>query len=194
MNTASSQAKQAVLAASVIDRGHFVFAAGNHATVKLEMDHLWEHPPQLATILSLLAKAEGLPPADAILGVPTGGQRLANALGKKLHLPVVQLERVPGGAKQDFRFVSAADKILAKSARSPRIYEDVVTTLSSVAGVVKLLNPAAQNIHALAIWLGGEVQPEYAHGVTPHFLVEEPMPSGPAGTCPACNPALSPAL
>src|SRR6266568_3506156 len=94
-------AKQAIIEAGTFVEGHFIFAAGEHAKIKIEIDHLWNHPAQLATILELLAKADGLPPADVILGVPSGGQHLADALGAPEYtgLPVVKLERVPGGAK-----------------------------------------------------------------------------------------------
>ncbi len=172
----------------MLREGHFVFAAGDHAVRKLDADYLWEHPEPLAVVLAGLARADGLPPADVLLGVPRGGQYLADRLGgpEWLGLPVVQLERVPGGAKQDFRFASEADRELALDAKSPRIYEDIVTTLSSVAGVVRLLEPERQDIHALAIWRRGELRPEYASGVTPHFLVEEPMLSYAPSQCPVC--------
>jgi len=145
--------------------------------VKLEMDTLWEHPAELAVILDLLATPLDAPPADVILGVPEGGQRLAEVIAKKTGIPLIRLERIPGGAKQDFRFTTPTDQRRALSAKSPRIYEDVVTTLSSVAGVVKLLDPAHQDIHAVAIWRRGQVKEQYAVGVKDHYLVEEILPS-----------------
>lgn len=166
--------------------GHFVLADGAHATTKLEMDNLWQHHQELAVVLDLLAEAKGLPPADVVLGVPNGGQRLTLELVQtgRLQTPVAQMERVPGGAKQDFRFVSMADEELALGASSVRIYEDVVTTLSSIAGVVKLLDPSKQRISSLAIWRRGEVKAEYRHGLTDYYLVEELIPSFSADICP----------
>lgn len=178
--------RQAIKRAGVLTHGHFVFADGDHAMVKLEMDKLWEHPKELDVVANALAEAKDLPPADIVIGVPTGGQRLAVKTG----LPMAYLERVPGGAKQDFRFVSVRDETLARGAKSVRIYEDVVTTLSSVAGVVKLLEPSRQDIHLLAIWRRGETKPKYAQGVTCHYLVEEMFPSFPPDQCPVCNPTL----
>jgi len=182
----TSKTKQAVTGAGAFITGHFIFADGEHAITKIDMDYLWEHPDHLETVLVLLAKADGLPPADVILGVPTGGQRLAEAIAVKTGLPLARLERVPGGAKQDFRFVTPEDQALALGATAPRIYEDVVSTLSSIAGVVRLLEPTGQDIHSLAIWRRGRVRDYYRQGITDHYLVEETVTNYAPADCPAC--------
>jgi len=184
MSTVAEEVKAAVAEASVLERGHFIFANGDHSLVKLEMDKLWQHPDSLRTVLRFLAEARDLPLCDVILGVPTGGQRLADAVGLMLQIPVVQMHRAVGGTKQDFCFATAADRDLAARAKSPRIYEDVVTTLSSVAGVVKLLSPQEQDIHSLAIWRRGSVLPQYRMGVTDHYLVEEELEQFAPSECP----------
>lgn len=173
--------------AQVIQSGHFIFADGDHATQKIEMDHLWEYPDELAVVVRALAAAEGLPVADVILGVPEGGQSLADAIGRSNGLPVVKLERIPGGTKQDFRFCGDRDRKLALAAKSPRIYEDVVTTLSSIAGVVRLLNPELQSIHSLAIWRRGATKLQYRRGLSDYYLIEEDLPSYAPGKCPVCS-------
>ncbi|MDQ5943843.1 MAG: orotate phosphoribosyltransferase [Patescibacteria group bacterium] len=178
-------ARQAVLDANVLTKGHFVFADGSHADIKLEMDNLWSSPKNLDIVLDLLANAEGLPPADVVLGVPTGGQLLAQELVRsgRVKAPIAMLERIPGGKKQDFRFVSKEDEQLVMQANSIVIYEDVVTTLSSIAGVVKLLKPLKQDIHSLAIWRRGEVKSKYHQGIKDHYLVEEILPQYVASVC-----------
>lgn len=185
MNSSQKTAKQAVLDAGVLTKGHFVFADGSHADIKLEMDNLWNSPDNLDTILDLLAQAEGLPVADVVLGVPMGGQLLAEELvrSSRVNAPIAMLERVPGGKKQDFRFVSKEDEQLAIQANYVIIYEDVVTTLSSIAGVVKLLNPLKQDIYSLAIWRRGDVKSKYKEGVKDHYLVEEILPQYDASVC-----------
>lgn len=182
------EARDAVTRSGVLTTGHFIFADGEHATTKLEMDRLWDYEEHLETILRLLAQGDGLPPADIILGVPIGGQRLTSELHMRelVPIPLVRLERVPGGVKQDFRFLTETDRQLAEGAKSVRIYEDVVTTGSSIAGVVRLLNPSRQEIHALSIWRRGEIKERYAQGVTHHFLVEEPVPNYSPEQCPVC--------
>lgn len=178
-------ARQAVLDANVLTKGHFVFADGSHADIKLEMDNLWSSPKNLDIVLDLLANAEGLSPAEVVLGVPTGGQLLAQELVRsgRVEAPIAMLERIPGGGKKDFRFVSKEDEQLAIQANSIVIYEDVVTTLSSIAGVVKLFNPLKQDIHSLAIWRRGEVKPKYRRGIKDHYLVEEVLPQYDASVC-----------
>src|ERR1700683_2028658 len=88
-------AKTAVLEAGCLISGHFVFAAREHALQKLELDYLWNHPHELDVILDELARADGLPPADAILGVPTGGQRLAEALAPPSYTRLALIRLVP---------------------------------------------------------------------------------------------------
>jgi len=185
LNSTQSIAKQAVLDANVLIKGHFVFADGSHADIKLEMDNLWNNPDSLNTILDLLAQAEGFPVADVVLGVPIGGQLIAEELVKsgRVKAPIAMLERVPGGKKQDFRFVSKQDEQVAKQASRIIIYEDVVTTLSSIAGVVKLLKPLKQDINSLAIWRRGEVKPKYRRGIKDHYLVEEVLLQYDASVC-----------
>src|SRR6266498_1910185 len=99
MNMSKSAAKLAVMNAQTFIDGHFVFANGDHATTKIDMDFLWDHPTQLHTILTMLTAAQGLPPADVILGVPPGGQLLAEALSQPTYtgIPIAKLERIPGG-------------------------------------------------------------------------------------------------
>lgn len=180
--------KAAIHRAHVLTQGHFIFADGAHATLKLEMDNLWKHPEELKTVLHHLAeRGEGLS-ADVVLGVPSGGQQLADGALERgfVARPIAHLERVPGGAKQDFRFCSEHDEQLVRKAQLIVIYEDVVSTMSSIAGVVRLLNPAAQEIHAVAIWRRGTLLPPYSAGIVPHFLVEEEIPMYSPDKCPVC--------
>ncbi|OGK16635.1 hypothetical protein A2690_03405 [Candidatus Roizmanbacteria bacterium RIFCSPHIGHO2_01_FULL_39_12b] len=178
--------RESILAAGVLINGHFVFADGDHSFNKLEMDNLWDHPNQLALILHALAAAESLPEADVLIGVPSGGQRLVTTMHELGfdERPIAWLERIPDGRKQDFRFRAKADRELALSASSPRIIEDVVTTLSSVAGAVRLLRPDVQEIHALAIWRRGKAKPQYSTGFTAHYLIEEELPTYSPEECP----------
>jgi len=59
-NSIMTDAKRAILDADVPTKGHFIFADGAHAIIKLEMDNLWDHPNELRVILDLLAGADGL--------------------------------------------------------------------------------------------------------------------------------------
>jgi len=189
-----SNVRQAIMDARVLMGGHFVLANGEHTTLKLEMDNLWQHPKQLELVLdrmthlstSLEVKTMSGSYFGVVLGVPTGGQRLAEELVRsgRVKVPLARLERVPGGRKQDFRFVSEEDEQLAKNANKILIYEDVVTSGSSVAGVVRLLDPPRQEIHTLAVWRRGKIKAEFRVGITEHYLVEEEIPTFSSDQCP----------
>lgn len=184
----SDRIKKAIDRAGVKIHGHFIFADGAHATVKLEMDNLWKHPDELELVLQYLSELGESLAADVVLDVPSGGQHLAEAAIERglILRPIAYLERVPGGEKQDFRFCSERDAQLAAEAERLVIYEDVVSTMSSIAGVVRLLNPTSQEIHSVAIWRRGVLLPEYSAHITPHFLVEEEIPMYPPDECPVC--------
>jgi len=185
------ETREALDRASVRVAGHFVLAAGGHTDVKLEMDKLQKSPEDLRVVLELLAKfGDSLHP-DVILGVPSGGQLLAEEISKLdlVAAPFVEIERVPAGAKQDFRYRDESGERLAMEAERVVIYEDVVSTMSSIAGVVRLLKLGGlqQDIHSVAIWRRGVLTPEYSVGVTPHFLVEEEIPIWTEAECPVCR-------
>ncbi len=181
--------KAAIDRAGVRIHGHFVFANGGHSEVKLEMDKLRDSPAELQEVLALLGKLGKSLNPDVVLGVPSGGQWLADELAqlRMISAPVVALERIPGGEKQDFRFRSELDQMLALRARRLVIFEDVVSTMSSIAGVVRLLDPVMQDIHSVAIWRRGVLLPQFSQGVTPHFLVEEEIPIYEKDQCPVCG-------
>lgn len=182
--------RDAIVRAGVLTDGHFVFVDGDHALLKVEMDKLWEHDAELSLVLEALAHKQGLTKPDAILGVPRGGQKIAEALVARglTTVPLIHIERVPGGAKRDFQFCSEADRVLAENAKNILIYEDVVSTLSSIAGVVKILNPEKQHLESLAIWRRGEPKEKYRVGVTDFYLVEESVETFTPDSCPVCTP------
>ncbi len=185
--------RDAIVRAGVLTDGHFVFVDGDHALVKVEMDKLWDHDEELSLVLEALAHKQGLTKPDAILGVPRGGQKIVEALVARrlVDAPLIHIERVPGGAKRDFQFCSEADRMLAENAKNILMYEDVVSTLSSIAGVVKILQPERQHIESLAIWRRGIPKEKYKVGVTDFYLIEEDVPTFSEQTCPRCLGATS---
>jgi hypothetical protein len=98
-----------------------------------------------------------------------------NALQFVLNKEVAQVERAPGGGRYDFRFASEADADLATSASRLLIGEDVVSTLGSVAGVRRLVNPEA-HVHSIGHILRGVVNPPYQEGLSDHYLVRRHIP------------------
>ena len=190
----TTELREAIIDAGVWEAGHFVFANGGHSTVKLKMDRLKNSPEAFQKALLMLSQMDGEsggssgPRPDVVLGVPRGGQELAEGLVERglLRAPWARLERVPGGERRDFRFQSSLDRERALDAQRVYIYEDVVTTFSSIAGVVRLLEPDRQDIHARAIWRRGTVHDEYRGAVRDRYLIEEELPVWTAEECPVC--------
>lgn len=190
----TAELREAIVDAGVWQEGHFVFANGGHSTVKLKMDRLKNSPEAFQKALLMLAQMDGEDDEDAeskpdvVLGVPRGGQELAEGLVERglLRVPWARLERVPGGERRDFRFRSVPDRERALDAQRVYIYEDVVTTFSSIAGVVRLLEPDRQDIQARAIWRRGTVHDKYRGAVRDRYLIEEELPVWVAEKCPVC--------
>lgn len=175
---AEEHVKRAVRDAGCFVRGHFRFASETDATHKIDMSILKDHPEQLGMVRRFLATHETFYAADVILAVPDGAQDLfAQYLSNELHIPWAQLEKVPHGTRYEFCFKTDEDRTMALQAQHPRIIEDVVTTLGSVAGVVGLLEPDRQEVQSLAVWRRGVVNPAYRVGLSAdHYLVEEEVP------------------
>lgn len=181
--------KDAILDAGVLIDGHFVFAEGRHSLQKLEMDNLWLHDKSLGLVLGEMKKEMKKQNFDIVSGVPTGGMKLAEKLveSKSDDEKLIILKRIPGKGKRDYDLLNPDDRYFLKKAKSILIIEDVVSSLGSVAAVVKLLRKFTRvnvEIHSLAIWRREEVNPEYGQEIFQHYLVEEAIPSFDKNDCP----------
>lgn len=155
----------------------FIFASGLRATLKVNAEALDNKPRQQAVVLGHVATFPCVKDADVLLYVPEGMRNFTNILGKEMGKQVVQAARIPESASRyDFRYKTAEDEEMAVTAEHPTLLEDVVTTLGSVAGMVKIMSPENQDIHSLAFLLRGTVNPEYQIGLTDHYLVERKIP------------------
>ncbi len=171
------EVEQAILSAGCLKRGKFILASGVRANLKLDLEELLAYPNQLQIVMAALAAHPVLAIADVIMAVPEGAQRLfGESLSKKLGVPLAELRRIQGGSRYDFKFATGNDKKLALAAKHPRIIEDVVTTLGSVAAVARLLDWRKQDVQALAIWRRGAIDPKYARYMKASYLIEKPLP------------------
>jgi hypothetical protein len=99
-------------------------------------------------------------------------RQFTTILGQEIDKPVAHVERVVTGmSRYQFTFANPGDRDMARHAQHPRITEDVVTTLGSVAGVRDLLL-SSQEVHSVAILLRGEVRPFFQEHLTSHYLLE----------------------
>lgn len=174
---------EAQVRAGCFVEGRWNFASLNaesRDTVKFDGEVLYRdgNERHLGTVLSAVAGHPCIKEADVLLYVPDGMRKFVNLLGGWMGVLVSQVERTPKSASRyDFRFPCEADKITAHTAVNPRIVEDVVSTLGSVAGVRRLLLPG-QNVHAVSYLLRGSVNPDYESGLSYHTLVRRDIPLG----------------
>jgi hypothetical protein len=174
---AATETWEAMLRAGVFIEGNFTFASGLHATLKADTEKLYEHPKELAVVMGHFAIFPHVQNADVLLYVPDGMRQFVTQLGKELQKPVVNAIRRSGAvSKYDFIFETPEDQKLARSAETPLIGEDIVTTLGSVAALRRLL-PPEQSVHSLAMLLRGSVKPEYRTALEDHYLLTREIPT-----------------
>ncbi len=175
--TAAAETWEALVSADVFVTGDFVFASGEHATLKVDAERLYSAPKQLAVILGHFAAHPVIQRADALLYVPDGMRQFTYLLGEATDIPVIDVRRKSNAtSKYDFEFPDQSTAEAAHSAKAPVICEDVVSTLGSVAAVRELLSPE-QTVQSLAILLRGTVNPNYRVGLQDHYLITKPIPT-----------------
>lgn len=171
----SQEVEKAILEAGCYYTGTFTFADRAPATNKLDLEILESFPKQLKTVRRALAQHPILKEADVLLVVPRGAQRLfGEYLSKQLRVPLARLVKL--GNRYEFAYATPQDQALAIAAEHPRIVEDVVTTLGSVAGVARLLDWQKQDVQSLAVWRRGEVDEQHRQYVKDHYIVEKIIP------------------
>ena len=160
---AATETWEAMLRAGVFIEGNFTFASGLHATLKADTEKLYEHPKELAVVMGHFAIFPHVQNADVLLYVPDGMRQFVT-------------QRSGAVSKYDFIFETPEDQKLARSAETPLIGEDIVTTLGSVAALRRLL-PPEQSVHSLAMLLRGSVKPEYRTALEDHYLLTREIPT-----------------
>jgi hypothetical protein len=175
--TAAEETWDALLSAGALKGGQHILANGDPATIKVDAEVLDKKPPQRAIIIGHVATFPCVKNAQVLLYVPDGMKNFTNELGEKLHKPVAQARRPENAmSRYEFEFISGRDRDLALSAEELELFEDIVSTLGSVAGMVEHLDPRRQNIHTLAFLLRGTVNPDYQKGITDHYLAKRAIP------------------
>ncbi len=154
----------------------FIFASGEKATIKVDAEVLDKSFREREILLGKMAMHPCMDDADVLLYVPDGMRNFTNILGHEMGLLVAQTKRVDGGGRYDFNFIDHSDKDLALGAKHPRIIEDVVTSLGSVAGIARLLDDR-QDIHSLAILQRGAVNPLHQKNLIDHYLIKRFIPN-----------------
>lgn len=176
--------------AKVRQLGHVVLSSYLHSYQKLEFDNVRDHPEALKTVLDKVAEKINAYDSDLLLGVPYGGQWLAEKLitTGRLNLPLAYLERPQ---KYLYMIASPEDEKKILKAERPMIFDDVVTTLGQmgrVAELVKNHKPDIEEIRGVAVWLRGDEHPDYKNLFNSiDYLIEEKIPHYTPLECPSCT-------
>lgn len=170
---------EALLSAGAFIEGEFVFASGHRSTLKTDAERLMNHPRQLGTILGHYVEHPCFSRADVILYVADGMRDFSYLIEEAMTVPVAHTKRKPGAtSKYEYVYTSPQDRELAQSANRPRIAEDIVSTLGSVAGTRRLLRPH-QDVHSLSMLARNPsgINPDYRMGLVDHYLLERHIPT-----------------
>jgi hypothetical protein len=116
--------------------------------------------------------------ADLITYAPNGMRDAAIILAFELRKPVAHARKHRRGDRITVTPASDEDRELMWSALRPRIVEDVVTTLGTVAAVAGIFDPVSQDIASLAYLRRGRVDPANRQNLVDHYLVERDIPTG----------------
>jgi len=155
----------------------FGFNSGPLATVKVDGEQVLDHPRAREVIVGHLEAFPCVRDAEAITYVPDGMKKMAQIVASDLGKTIIHVERVPGGERNDFRFTTPDDEAKAEEVKLITILEDVVTTLGSVAALVKLLNMHGEHsLHMLAYLLRGEEDPAHTADLVRHYLYKRFVP------------------
>lgn len=162
--------------AKVFRRGDFTFASGQKATLKVDMEKIYESNREYRRLLTLFSIHPVVVRSDVLIYVPNGMKRFCHDLSKLINKPVADVVKTANSTnKYDFSFSSSSSRLLAIGAQSPLICEDVVTTLGSVAGVRAILMDT-QKVSSLAILLRGKVLEEYKRDIDDYYLLTKYIP------------------
>lgn len=141
--------------AGVLELGRVKFASGDKANNHLSIERLFEHPLQLETILHRLGDVALRFEPDLLVGVPTGGEKLAERLSdaKYVGVPIahlVKVENQPG--KKTFGYRTPDDLDLVMSADRLVVVEDFFNKLTSTRGVLEVPGIAERAQAAVGVW------------------------------------------
>ena len=154
--------RQAVIDANCLERGNFTLHSGAPSSLKINCDKLWlpRAENELEIVVHGLVKMvhDAKIEFDTVMGVPSGANKWALAIGEKCMRAVIRMEKKGGLAV----YSSNHDRELAAAAQNVLVVEDVVTTRRSalaaiaqdefigknnVAGLVSIWDRGNQAVH-----------------------------------------------
>jgi orotate phosphoribosyltransferase len=129
-------ARSAILAGGLLELGDFEFAGAQRANNHLDMEKLFDCPEtsQEAVLRPLGALAIRHAP-QVLLGIANGGNKYAEALGRRLRLPVARTVKTPSvPGRKTFAYSSEEEERLVLAAERVVVVEDATTRRTSENG------------------------------------------------------------
>lgn len=154
-----SACRKAILNAEVLEIGDFQYANGERGNNKLNFDNLFKHPLNTKTVISHLGRLAAKYEPDLLIGVPRGGQELAELIieNKCLEVPVAKLSKVSSDeGNKWFEYSSDLDEELVLGSERIVIVEDVFNKFTSTLGVLTLDLVFDRTVAAVACWDRGD--------------------------------------
>lgn len=150
-----SVCRRAVLQAEVLELGNFQFASGDRANNHLSIERLFEHPLQLKTVLRHLGNLAVRFEPELLVGIPSGGELLADALSvpQYVGVPVAYLDKVedlPGVKK--FAYRTPEDEDMVGEVERLIVVEDFVRKLTSTRGVLEVPGISNKAQAVISVW------------------------------------------
>lgn len=134
------------------------FASGKQANNKVDWERLFVNsedrrkpansanfevtPAGLVVVSALLEMTDEFAP-DVLVGVPSGGQRFARAVGRVLQIPTIEIMKLrnePG--HKTYQYMTGGDHVLAEGAERLFVIEDATTEMTSLSGLCDLIEGA----------------------------------------------------
>jgi len=173
--------QKAVLNAGVLERGATAYASGSEGNNKLNFDRLFESPLHLETVLRYMGKAALSYAPDLFIGIPSGGEKLAEKLtdSKHLNLPIAYLKKVDNlpGVKT-FGYKTTDDEKLVLASKRIVLIEDVFRLFTSTRGALAVPGVLERTEVVIAVWDRGRID-HPARGILPvpsQAIVNEHIP------------------
>ncbi|MBI1857343.1 hypothetical protein HY003_04120 [Candidatus Saccharibacteria bacterium] len=175
--------REAVLEAGVLELGFFEFASGKKGNNKLEIDHLFtpENSLRLKIIMHHLARITMRFEPDVLIGIPRGGEKLAEELVKQPELrgtSTAYLQKIDSDlGSKSYDYKTEEDGYLIVGSSNIVIVEDVFNNFTSSRGVLEVPEVLERTRALVAIWDRGNHPSRPGVPVPYEALVTEFIPS-----------------
>lgn len=188
----ASELREKLKAAKILRRGHFsLHAGGYHSNFKLDLDCVEEGTELFKLICDYIADEFLTPAIDAVIGVPSGGNRFAIGVAKALSGKMVGGQWRPIGVVLAHKAGEGGFLIEGPlNGKSVLIVEDVVTTGASVKALqTAVVGAGGRTLGAVAIVRRNTerlIDPGFPVGLLDWDAEEESLLEWPSGECLLC--------